>query len=182
MKFFKKVSFLLSTILFFSCSQTLDFNQIEDYTTTPVFTSSLTLFTLNASNFVAFPGAPPVTEISERSDFKIFENSYVRDNLVRIDFDFEIRNEFNRDFTMEISLLDAANNLIYKLQDLNIEANNLEFIQKEIIDITQNPNLRNFTNVEVTLSLDDKITPISASDIGILDFKSAITVYLETTL
>ena len=176
------IKMLLCFVLIFGCSEAVDFDQIEDYTLKPSYALSLTYFTISPNNFVPFPGAPPITEISEKSDVKIFETSFIRQNLVQLDFDFEISNRFNRDFTVEISLLDENDNLIYQLNDLNVAANNLEFKQTEILNIESNPTVRNFTRVEVKLSLDDKTTPIIASDVGEIIFNSAATIHLEAPL
>ncbi|WP_375240808.1 hypothetical protein [Polaribacter sp.] len=176
------IKMLLCFVLIFGCSEAVDFDQIEDYTLKPSYALSLTYFTISPNNFVPFPGAPPITEISEKSDVKIFETSFIRQNLVQLDFDFEITNRFNRDFTVEISLLDENDNLIYQLNDLNVAANNLEFKQTEILNIESNPTVRNFTRVEVKLSLDDKTTPIIASDVGEIIFNSAATIHLEAPL
>ncbi|MFD2530620.1 hypothetical protein [Polaribacter marinaquae] len=176
------INMLLCFVLIFGCSEAVDFDQIEDYTLKPSYALSLTYFTISPNNFVPFPGAPPITEISEKSDVKIFETSFIRQNLVQLDFDFEITNRFNRDFTVEISLLDENDNLIYQLNDLNVAANNLEFKQTEILNIESNPTVRNFTRVEVKLSLDDKTTPIIASDVGEIIFNSAATIHLEAPL
>lgn len=182
MKFFNNLCIFLCAFMFFSCSQSLDFNQIDEYTIKPAFSVSLTFFTIDATSFESVAGAPPITEISQKSDVKIFESGFIKDNLQQLDFEFEVKNEFSRDFTMEILLLDEDDNLIYKLQDLKISANNLNFKQKEVIDITKNTNVVNFTRVEVKLSLDDKVTPVDASDIGQINFKSAATIYIEAPL
>lgn len=176
------IKILLCFVLIFGCSEDVDFDQIEDYTLKPSYALSLTYFTISPNNFVPIPGAPPITEISEKSDVKIFETSFIRQNLVQLDFDFEITNRFNGDFTVEISLLDENDNLIYQLNDLNVAANNLEFKQTEILNIESNPTVRNFTRVEVKLSLDDKTTPIIASDVGEIIFNSAATIHLEAPL
>lgn len=176
------VKMLLCFVLILGCSEDVDFDQIEDYTLKPSYALSLTYFTISPNNFVPIPGAPPITEISEKSDVKIFETNFIRQNLVQLDFDFEIINRFNRDFTVEISLLDENDNLIYQLNDLNVAANNLEFKQTEILNIESNPTVRNFTRVEVKLSLDDKTTPIIASDVGEIIFNSAATIHLEAPL
>ncbi|MDX6746704.1 hypothetical protein SHK09_07865 [Polaribacter sp. PL03] len=172
----------MCTLLFFCCSQSLDFDQIEDYAIKPSITSSLTFFTIDATSFASAFGVPIITEISETSDFKLFENNFVKNNLVQLDFDIQVVNKFNRDFTMKILLLDEDDNLIYQLKDLNITANNLDFKQREEIVVATNSNVINFTRIEITLSLDDKTTPINASDIGEIEFKSAATIHLEKPL
>jgi hypothetical protein len=182
MKSLRLSSFLLPLVLFFSCSQSLDFDQIESYTIKPSIPASLAFFKIAAANFSAPMGAPIVTEITKIIDFKLFESIFIRENTVNLDFEFEVGNEFNRNITVEISLFDANDNLIYEFKDLKISANNLNFKQKEIINIATNQNIINFRKVWFTISLDDKSTPIVASDLGLIEFKSAAVIYLETPL
>ncbi|AUC86448.1 hypothetical protein CW731_14680 [Polaribacter sp. ALD11] len=185
MKFLKNVFPLLCTILFFSCSQTLDFDQLDGYTIKPTISTSLTFFTIDAASFATAVGVPIITEISEKSDFKLFENSFIKQNLIQLDFDIEVRNEFNRDFTIEILLLDEDDTIIYTFNaflGLKVAANNLNFKHKEVIDIEANQNVKNFTRVEIKLSLDDKFTPLDILDVGRIKFKSAATIYLEAPL
>lgn len=169
-------------LIFYSCSQNLDFNQIEDYTSDPVFTSSLAFFSVNSENFTAIPGLPATTQIQELSEFRIFENSFIRNNLKQLDFDFEIANDFSRDFTIAISLLNDNNSVIHRFKDLKITANNQNFKQKESLDIVNNPNIRNFVKVLITISLDNTTIPFTTSNNNFLEFKSAVTTYLETSL
>ncbi|MGY0408178.1 MAG: hypothetical protein ACWIPJ_07480 [Polaribacter sp.] len=174
----KKSVFFFLLCLLVSCSQKLDFNQIDNYKSTPSYSISLSYFTVKASNFTAISSS----EISETTEFRIFENNLIGDNLVKLDFDYKIKNEFNRDFTMEITLLDNNDVLIYKLKDLKIAAKNLIFKQKEEIDLKVNPNVRNFTKVKVVIRLDNATIPITTSDLGDINFQSSATVHLETTL
>jgi hypothetical protein len=180
MRSLRLFSFLLCLSLFFSCSQSLDFDQIENYTLKPSISAALAFFNIDAANFSTPSGEPIVTEITESIDFKLFESNFIQENAVKLDFEFEVGNEFNRNITVETSLLDANDNLVYKFEDLKISATNLDFKQKELIDIATNEDVRNFTKVLFTISLDDKTTPITASDLGTFEFKSAIIIYLET--
>jgi hypothetical protein len=183
MKSLKICSIILGTIFFISCSQPLDFDPIDAYTVSPSIAAPLVFFTLEASNFTTtVAGAPIVTGFTEISDFKLFESSFTKQNVVQLDFEFEVNNEFNRDITTEISLLDANNNLIYRFIDLEIDKNNLNFKQKEIISIVTNQYIKNFTKVKVALSLDDKNIPIAASDLSKIQFKSGIIIHLEADL
>ncbi|WP_298765631.1 hypothetical protein [uncultured Polaribacter sp.] len=183
MRFIQKYYCFLFVFLFSFCSQTLDFEQTEGYTIAPVFNSSIAFFSIDASGFsMPTGGTTPVFEIEEIAEFKLFQNQLIKNNLVRIDFDFEIENNFNRDFTIQISLLDEGENVIYNLEDLNINANNTSFTQTEIIDVTQNIEVKNFTKVLLNIRLNDTVTPINNSDLSVLNFKSGATIYLETSL
>lgn len=61
--------------------------------------------------------APIVAEITKIVDFKVFKNSFIKENIVNLDLEFEVANESNRNITVEISLLDANDNLIYDLKN-----------------------------------------------------------------
>ncbi|QOD62286.1 hypothetical protein H9I45_07545 [Polaribacter haliotis] len=175
MAFLKRASFLIISLLFFSCYQSLDFDQVEEYVITPNYTVSLATFSVDALVFTS----PPVTEIRENTTFEIFKNSFFKNNSVRLDFEFEIVNEINRNFVVELTLLDKNNSEIYTLENLNISANQRDFKQSEIIDISLNPNVKNFTKVEVLLRLEDPTIPMSTSENGAIRLKSATTIYLE---
>ncbi|QTE23983.1 hypothetical protein [Polaribacter cellanae] len=172
---FKKIFFLTVSLLFFSCYQSLDFDQIEDYVIKPSYTFALATFSVNSLVFTS----SPITEVREKTNFEIFKNSFFKDNSVRLDFEFEVINEINRDFVLELTLLDENDVEIYKLQDLNIAANKRDFKQKEIINITLNPNVKDFTRVEVVVRLGDPTIPMSTLDSGTIKLKSAASVYLE---
>ncbi|MEN8776658.1 MAG: hypothetical protein ABF263_02840 [Polaribacter sp.] len=182
MKSLRNICILCCIFLSISCSKNLDFNQLDDYTNNPEFISSITYFTLDSNNFIPNAGTPNVTEITEQFDFRIFENTFIKNNLIKLDFMVEVNNQFNSDFTIEISLLNDNNNLIYKLNDFKIAANDTDFNQIESIDVLINQNVKNFTRIELKISLDDTTTPITASDLGTFEFKSAAKVYLETSL
>ena len=178
----KKVIYVFTTLFLLSCSQDLDFNQVDDYYTTPIFTSSVTYFAVSPNKFVDPTGTFQVTEIEDISDFRLFDNGYIKSNLVRLDFNVEVNNEIDRDFTIEFELLGDNNNLIYKLQDLKVEGSKLNILPVEIIDINLNKNVRNTTKVKILIKLDDTSIPLDINDNGVFELNSSATLYLETKL
>ncbi|MFK8058814.1 MAG: hypothetical protein AB8B78_01870 [Polaribacter sp.] len=179
----KKTPYLFICLFaIFSCVKDLDFEQIEDYTTSPAFSFSLAYFNITPNDFIAVSGGPNKTSVSQETEFKIFENKIIKNNLVKVDYTFEVNNEFNRDFTIEIELLDANGSLIKKLNDLKIVANTLNKPPTETITVASNPNIRNTERVRITIRLDDPTLPVNITDVGQFQFKSASTVYLETSL
>ena len=178
----KEVIFIFIFFFIFSCSQDLDFNQIDDYSTSPSYTVSVTYFSVTPSKFVAPTGTFQVSQIEESSDFRVFETTYFRENLVRLDFNVEVNNEIDRNFIIEFELLDDNNNLIYKLKNLNIEANKLNILPQEIIDVSTNQNIINATRVKILVRLEDPSIPLNSADNRLFEFKSYATLYLETKL
>ena len=83
MNLLKIYSTALMTIFFLSCSQPLDFKQLEEYKIMPSISSSLVYFSIDASNFnTIISGLPAAIEVNETTDFKLLENSFIKQNLV----------------------------------------------------------------------------------------------------
>jgi hypothetical protein len=189
MKSPKILSAFIGTILFFSCSNPLDFDQLNQYAPNQVVSVPFVLFTIANTNFET-PVAPAVVPpIFEKSDFKILDGTFLKESLVKLGFDFEIKNEIQRDFKIEIIFreLDPDDSdpsidgrVVHRLTLNQVAAGNQNFTENTIITVAEFPDIVNFLRVEIKLSLDDDDSePISAADAGELEFKSGITVYLK---
>ena len=178
----KRKSFFLWLLIIFSCTENLDFNQVRAYVATPIYTSSLTYFTVLPAHFVDPTGTIVAQEISDVSDFKIFENIYIRNNVVKIDFDIEIKNEFDRGFTVKIDLLNSNNSSVYRFENLNISSRDLSFRHKEEIEIVANLAIKSTTKVRITIEIEQNTTPLSPKDLSEFEFKSSASVYIESSI
>ena len=177
--FFKKLLFLFllfSTTI--SCVDDLDFSQIEDYNTVQEFTSSITYFKILPFQFFNQTGVHE-TERTDVTDFKILENGYFRDNLIRLDFNIEIKNEYDNDFTIQVDFLDNNNFLTHKFQEIKVNANNLDYKFSETIKTSDNRNITNTVKVRVTVKIDNSSTPLNPSDTSEFEFKSSAKIYLN---
>ena len=170
------IFFCLLTIT--SCVDNLDFSQIEDYSVTPKYTVSLTYFTILPFQFFNQSGIQEFQK-TDITDFRVFENSYTRDNLVKVDFNVEIKNEFDRDFTLKIAFLDGNNNLTHRFKEIKVNANNLNYKFDETIEVSVNPNIKNTTKVRVTI-IDNSALPLDATDTTEFEFKSSAKIYIDT--
>ena len=180
MNLLKIYSTALMTIFFLSCSQPLDFKQLEEYTIMPSISSSLVFFSIDASNFnTIISGIPAATEVNETTDFKLLENSFIKQNLVQLDFNFEIKNEFNRVFLLDINLLDAKGNTIHKVFDgFEISGNALKISAEVVLIIQDFPEVVNFTKVQFILGLKDTTTKLDASSSSKIECKSSLVMHL----
>ena len=180
MNLLKIYSTALMTIFFLSCSQPLDFKQLEEYTIMPSISSSLVFFSIDASNFnTIISGIPATTEVNETSDFKLLENSFIKQNLVQLDFNFEIKNEFNRDFLLDVNLLDADSNTIHKVfEGFEIRGNSLDISAEVLLIIEDFPQVVNFTKVQFIIGLKDTITILDASNLSKIECKSSLVIRL----
>jgi hypothetical protein len=180
MNFFKKISFVLCVLFVISCSQKLDFSQIEEYIASPIYTSSLAYFKVTSSNFIDADTGNEIDLPADVSDFRVFENEYIKQNLVKAIFNVEIKNELNRDVVLEFALLDDDNNLVYQFEQLNITANTLDFMYEETLEIGTNENILNTTRVSVKMYLSSSAIPLEPNDTSEFEFKSAVTLFIET--
>lgn len=188
MKSPKILSVTFCTILFFSCSKPLDFDQLNQYSPEQVISVPFVLFTVNDTDFET-PAGQPLDSIFEKSDFKILDGEFFQKSLVKLDFDFEIKNGIDRDFTIKVILreldLDNSNSSITGLEvhtiPLKVTASNTNFIEQVVVTAEDVPGLSKFQRVEVRLVLDSS-GPIKSSQLGDLEFKSGITIHLKTKL
>ena len=180
MNLLKIYSTALMTIFFLSCSQPLDFKQLKEYKIMPSISSSLVFFSIDASNFnIIISGIPAATEVNETTDFKLLENSFIKQNLVQLDFNFEIKNEFNHVFLLDINLLDAQGNTIHKVFDeFEISGNALKISEEVVLIIQDFPEVVNFTKVQFIIGLKDTTTKLDASSLGKIEFKSSVVMHL----
>jgi hypothetical protein len=160
-----------------SCVDDLDFSQIEDYSISPEYTVSLTYFTILPPQFFNLAGVQ-LPEISDITDFRGFENSYARDKLLKLDFYVEIKNEFDRDLTIQISFLDDSMNVAHRFEDLKVNANNLNYKFEETIEVSTNPNIKTTTKVRVVI-IDQSASPLDASVKTEFEFKSSVKIYVN---
>lgn len=175
MKLIVKLFLFLFIILLSSCVDDIDFNQADDLKLTPAFSVSLMNFTVKQDQLVV--GGVELDLPAQKSEFTFLNNSTARENLTKVEFDFEVLNEFNREFIIEFRFLDGNGNRTHEIR-LNIPNGNLFFIKDEII-IADNRNFLNTKELEVKLtllpSLDGSV--IDATIPASLTFKSGGTFY-----
>jgi hypothetical protein len=56
------------------------------------------IFTINATDFKTPVSPALIPSIVKKLDFKIFEGIYLKESLAQLEFDFEIKNDINRNF------------------------------------------------------------------------------------
>ena len=180
MNLLKIYSTAIITIFFLSCSQPLDFEQLEEYTIKPSISSSLVFFSIDASSFnTIISGIPTYTDVNENTDFKLFNNSFIKQNLVQLDFNFEIKNEFNRVFLLDVNLLDSESNTIHKLfEGFEISGNTLRISEEVLLIIEDFPQVVNFTKIQFIIGLKDTTVTLDASNLSRIECKSSLVIHL----
>lgn len=175
--------FLIFILMLSSCVKHLDFSQIEGFSATPIFESSLVYFTLNQIDFFdQINSVEVVSPIDDTSGFTILKSKFVKDNLIQTELNIEVNNQFDRQFTVNITFLDENGDETHKFEPIIVDANNHNFKQKETVIISGNEQFLLSTKVQVSIELSPS-SDGSVLDPNIeqkLEFKSSGIFYLKT--
>jgi hypothetical protein len=105
-RFFLKYTMLgISILSVLSCSSDLDFNQGNNLALEPVIVANLAAFDIPAHQFVS--GGIEQPQFVDVPNFDLFKDSFFKNNLLKVEFFFEINNTINRDYIIDLVLLDA---------------------------------------------------------------------------
>lgn len=172
------IVFSLCTL--YSCVDNLDFDQIE-YSATPVYNAPIISFDLTQNNFINPVTNTDITEISDAADFTYLDSSLIRDNLERVELNFEIHNQFDtRSFSIFIEFLDENNNPTHPVISFTVQPNQLLIPPLETIIISNNQDFLRTRRVRVRAEMSVSTTPLNPNTIQNLSFKSAGTFYVRT--
>ena len=177
---YRSKSLIICFLALFSCANNLDFDQINDYSVTPTISASLAYFTILPSRFFDSTGNQSITVIEDESEIRVLDNSFFQEKLVKIDFYIAIKNEFDNDFSVQVDFLDDDRILMGSLNEIRVEAKELDFEYKETIEVSVNPNILNARILRVTLRIDNTATPLNSLNIDEFQFKSSVITYLDT--
>lgn len=181
MKVVKSFLLVLCFLLMNSCYEELDFSQANNIVLKPVYTVSVTNFSLVPGQFFNSLGVQE-TEIEDISEFRIFEENVVRNNVVKIDFNAVIKNEFDRAVTINIDFLNENNGLVYRFSPIQVQSGNLNYTYSEEIDVANNPNILNTYKVSIKAELENTGSQMNPNSTEKFEFKSAVTVYIESDI
>jgi hypothetical protein len=181
MKAPKIITLLLTLFIVIGCAETLDFNQIEDYTLKPVFTTALVSFKAKPIQFFDSTGTIQNNSVSDVFEFKGFDESYLRNNVVKFIFNAEFKNEFDRDVTIQVDFLNSSNIIIYSFSPIFVESFDVNPppYEEEII-IASNPQVVNATQVKITALLENTTTQLNPADPIEFSIKSSVTLFIES--
>jgi len=177
--FFNKIIGIVATVLLlFSCSSDLDFNQVDELNVKPAFTTNLAYFPLEANQFVI--NGVEQSAFSYVANVDFFDTAFVRDDLVRTDLYFRVKNTINRAYTYNITFLDANNAPIHTI-DMEIPAYNGAEIVVEKTEIFNSSNiniLKNTTTIVFSILMLPG-PPLTANSLGSVELSSSITAYFD---
>jgi hypothetical protein len=179
MQSLKKISMLLCFFVLTSCYESLDFNQVDEYVTKPVFTAALAYFTVVPAQFFDSNGIQQ-SSISDRTQFKVLDNNYFQKGLVQLDFNAEIKNLFDRKVTIQVDFLNNSDIVVYSFTPIIVEAGDLNLIFLEEIEVASHPAILNTTKVNILTTIENTGAQMDPNDISELVFKSSVTLFIES--
>ncbi|WP_108742507.1 hypothetical protein [Flavobacterium faecale] len=174
----KIVSLLFLSLILVSCSSKLDFDQVNDLKLEPVIVANLSYFDIAAPDFVT-NGQETIVSGSLQN-FDVFRDSFFRDNLVQSDFFFEITNTINRQYRLNLLLLNSQNRILYSINfNVSASAGTPQVVtQKEIFKDVKLDLLKQSQRIAYhIIMLPGK--SLTAASTGHLIFKSSATVYMD---
>ena len=168
---------IICIAFFVSCTDNLNFDNIN-LEIEPEVTLPLVFFELDQRDFLD-ENDQEIIVVSDITVFRILNNTVLKENLVELAIDFEIENGFNRSFLLDFVFLDEDENITYDLDDLTINAGDLEYSSTRSIVIETSPEFLNSTKVRVDVVLSPSSTILNPDIEKIFKFKSLGTFYLK---
>jgi hypothetical protein len=102
-------SLLFCAFLLFSCSSDLNFDQVNDFKIEPVFVANLAYFNIPANRLIDDGGTNVYPDVR---DFDVFKEKFFTERLKKAEFDFEVENNINRAFVLNMLLLNDQNEVL----------------------------------------------------------------------
>lgn len=175
---FNRVLGMLILLLFsFSCASDLDFDQVNDVKIEPVFIANLAYFDILANQFVN--GGVEQTVIFDVPTVDVFNDSFFRQRLKKIELSYEMINTIQRAYSVELVFLDRNNQPVHTLDFFVPAYTGVEnkISKTETFEYAQLDLLKKTTKIAFTLRMFPG-TPLTESSTGSLKMRSSVTAYL----
>lgn len=180
--FMNKIIGMLSvSLLLFSCSSDLDFNQVDELNAKPVFTTNLAYLNLKASQFVINGVEESPSPYIANVDF--LKKPAVANDLIKAELFFKVKNTINRGYNYTITLLDVNSIPTYPSITMNIPAaynGTTVIVPKTVVfDSSTIDALKNTTYIVFSIELIPGLPPLTASSTGNIILSSSLTAYFD---
>ena len=168
---------IICIAFFISCTDNLNFDNIN-LVIEPEYTSPLVFFKLDQRDFLD-ENNQEISVVSDITDFRVLDNTVLKENLVELAIDFEIENGFNRSFLVDFIFLDEDENITYNVDDLSVNAGNLNYSSTRSILIETTPEFLNSTKIRVDVFLSPSSTILNPDIEKTFKFRSSGTCYIK---
>lgn len=174
----KATGLLFLTLFLFSCSSDLDFNQVNDLKLEPVVVGNLAYFDVVANQLLDDGGTHI---IYDTSTFDIFKNRFFRDELTKVEFNFEVENTINRTFRLDVLLLNANDDILETISfpvPAYVGSSNVIKYPTEVFENQRLDLLKQTAKIGFVLTIASG-PPLNQNSTGRIKLKSSATAYLE---
>jgi hypothetical protein len=174
-RIFLMLAFVLCS---FSCSSELDFEQVNDFSAQPIFTTNLAYFEEKAPFFEIAGGGFYAVGYPAKVDF--FDTSFIKDNLIQTDLFFRIKNTIARAYDFNITFLDV-NDAPIRTINIPVPAyNGTEILRERTVSFTavDIDILKNTKKMVFTIAILPG-SPLTASSPGRIEMSSSLTAYFD---
>ena len=178
-RFFLKYTMLgISILSVLSCSSDIDFNQGNDLALEPVIVANLATFDIPAHQFVS--GGIEQPQFVDVPNFDLFKDSFFKNNLLKVEFFFEINNTINRDFVIDLVLLDINDSERHRISIPVPAYTGVENLvpYPELFDSSNLVILTSTRKMSFTITMQPGPT-LSESSLGSLKLRSSTTGYFS---
>jgi hypothetical protein len=179
-RFYNRILLITALVFcFFSCSSDLDFEQANDFSAQPVFTTNLAYLEAKAPQFESGGAGLYVYPYIANVDF--LNTSFVEDDLIKAELYFRIKNTIPRAYVYDIVFLDVNDAPIKNIKiDVPASVNGVEVL----VDPTITFDTSNVDILKKTAKMVFSITmlpgtPLTATSPGRIEFSSSITAYFD---
>ena len=158
----------------FSCASDLDFDQVNDLELKPVVVANLAYFNIEAKDFVSSGSEQPI--LIEQTTTDIFNDSFFRRRINRVELLFELENTINRPYEVNLLFLNIDNVPIH-ITNLNIQSYSGTENKKSKTEVFAGVRvdiLKKTTKIVFSLRMLAG-APLTPSSLGSLKFRSAAT-------
>jgi len=171
---------MLSSITLFSCTEEIDFNQINDVSLKPVVAIDLIFFNAPATQF--YVDGTELSTVRDSVIIDLFNRNFVVDNLVKAEFVFEITNSINRAFSVKIDFLDSENQLkhTFTINGAASPTNSeIETMHTEVFENDLLKALKASNKIKLTIQALSGGSPLNDNTPGNIELKSKGIFYLN---
>jgi hypothetical protein len=171
--------YTLAVLLLFSvsCASDLDFEQVNTFKLEPVVVTNLAYFDAKASQFVDNQVERNI--IFESSTMQIFNDSFFRRRVKKVELFFELENIINRSYAVNILFFDNVNQPVHAL-NLAIPAyygTENKTTKTDIFEGMQLDLLKRTTKITFVIVMRPG-QALTESSLGSLKLRSSVTAYL----
>ncbi|EDP97994.1 hypothetical protein U8527_18545 [Kordia algicida OT-1] len=178
----KKIAPLLLLFLVAACVEDVDFEQAENISISPIVESSLIFFDFPASEF-SEPTGTAIVVVGDELELDVFNDEFLRDNLIKAEFFFEVTNSIDRNFRADIIMYDANDQITYAFAVNIMPDGNNEVVttHTEVFEDDLLEQLKNTVRMELVLSMFPSPSgiPLDENSIGNIKMRSKATLFFQ---